>query len=72
MNVIAYLDPASGSMIAATAAAGIAGFRVAAKSIWHRRPRLRKDDGSEVATTESASADGGDGLTTPAATADHD
>lgn len=47
MNVIAYLDPASGSLIAATVAGGLAGVGVAAKSMW-RNNRFRKSvpDGS--------------------------
>ena len=55
MGVLAYLDPASGSMIAATAAAGIAGVGVAAKAMWSKQSRrFRKagpddtyDDGSQ-------------------------
>ncbi|MFV0315520.1 MAG: hypothetical protein ACK5O2_00965 [Microthrixaceae bacterium] len=41
--MFAYLDPASGSLIAATAAAGLAGVGVAAKSMWQRQTsRFRK------------------------------
>lgn len=48
MNVVAYLDPASGSLIAATAAAGLAGVGVAAKSMWRKQTdRFRKSDDSE-------------------------
>lgn len=43
MGFLAYLDPASGSMIAATAAAGIAGVGVAAKAMWSKHTsRFRK------------------------------
>lgn len=49
MSVIAYLDPASGSLIAATAAAGLAGVGVAAKSAWHNRTsRFRKSSTDDV------------------------
>lgn len=55
MEFVAYLDPGSGSLIAATAAAGLAGVSVAAKSIWHRRTaRFRKGDVREdVGASES-------------------
>ncbi len=53
MSVLGYLDPASGSLIAATVAGGLAGVGVAAKSAWHRRTsRFRK----------SAPEEGGDGV----------
>ena len=43
MGVVAYLDPGSGSIIVATAAAGLAGAGVAAKNFWNRSThRLRK------------------------------
>ena len=45
MNLLAYLDPASGSLIAATVAGGLAGVGVAAKSMWHNRTsRFRKSE----------------------------
>jgi hypothetical protein len=61
MNVVAYLDPASGSLIAATVAGGLAGVGVAAKSMW-RNNRFRKsvpdgssegDEGDEQVVGES-------------------
>ncbi len=59
MTVLAYLDPGSGSLIAATAAAGLAGVSVAAKSVWHRRTsRFRKTDATAVESpSEESSTD---------------
>ena len=55
MTVLAYLDPGSGSLIAATAAAGLAGVSVAAKSVWHRRTsRFRKGGATDAATEPTA------------------
>lgn len=57
MSVIAYLDPASGSLIAATVAGGLAGVGVAAKSMW-RNNRFRKSvpdgtpEGDELNTAD--------------------
>jgi hypothetical protein len=43
MGVVAYLDPGSGSIIVATAAAGLAGVGVAAKNLWSKQAgRFRK------------------------------
>ena len=59
MSVIGYLDPASGSMIAATAAAGLAGVGMAAKSVWRKQTsRFRKSQDAETAT-ESDEVDTG-------------
>lgn len=58
MNVVAYLDPASGSLIAATVAGGLAGVGVAAKSMW-RNNRFRRSVPAEAPyVDESAVAEG--------------
>lgn len=50
MSVLAYLDPASGSLIAATAAAGVAGMGVAAKAMWSKQTkRFRKTEPEDAA-----------------------
>lgn len=56
MSIVAYVDPGTGSIIAATAVAGFAGAAVAVKSRWHSatgklRPG-RKNEG-DVADAES-------------------
>lgn len=67
MGVVAYLDPGSGSIIVATAAAGLAGVGVAAKNMWSRQSsRFRKagpeggveDTDDAVADTEERVSDG--------------
>lgn len=62
MNIVAYLDPASGSLIAATVAGGLAGVGVAAKSMWRNKTgRFRKSEaeGDELAseTTDASNDD---------------
>jgi len=61
MGVVAYLDPGSGSIIVATAAAGLAGVGVAAKSMWSKQAsRFRKagpDDVVEESTESSTEID---------------
>ena len=54
MNVVAYLDPASGSLIAATAAAGLAGASVAAKAMWSRQTSRFRKAGPADAVQDSA------------------
>jgi len=54
MNVLAYLDPASGSLIAATVAGGLAGVGVAAKSMW-RNNRFRKSASGETPEGDESS-----------------
>ena len=60
MGVVAYLDPGSGSLIAATAAAGLAGVGVAAKAMWSKQTsRFRKADPEDAVEEngEAAEAD---------------
>lgn len=60
MSVLAYLDPASGSLIAATVAGGMAGVGVAVKSMWRNRTaRFRKSDpsGAPVNDQDTSEAD---------------
>jgi hypothetical protein len=47
MNLLAYLDPGTGSMLVQLLVGGVAAAGVAAKLYWHRLLRLfriRKDD----------------------------
>ena len=61
--MIAYLDPASGSMILSVVAGGIAGIAVFFKSfghrIWSALAFWKKDD-TESADSETAAADADD------------
>jgi len=56
MGVLAYLDPGSGSLIAATAAAGLAGVGVAAKAMWSKQTSRFRKSGSEDAADEAGEA----------------
>lgn len=56
MSVLGYLDPASGSLIAATAAAGLAGVGVAARSMWQRQTGRFRKSGSGEAVEDNADA----------------
>ena len=68
MNVLAYLDPASGSLIAATVAGGMAGVGVAAKSMW-RNNRFRKSVPDESPEDDEQNA--GEPDESPAAEVEH-
>ena len=57
MDVLAYLDPGSGSMILQVLAGGLAAIAVTAKLYWGRLLkflRIRKDDEEEKSTTQPA------------------
>ena len=57
MDVLAYLDPGSGSMILQVLAGGLAAIAVTAKLYWGRLLkflRIRKDDEEEKSTTQQA------------------
>jgi hypothetical protein len=65
MGVVGYLDPGSGSLIAATAAAGLAGMSVAAKAMWSKGTgRLKRNKGDDAGQAESIEAGAAD-LTDP-------
>jgi hypothetical protein len=50
LNVIAYLDPGSGSMLLQALAGGVAGFAVIGRLYWRRLKRLvvRRGTGDEL------------------------
>jgi hypothetical protein len=56
INILAYLDPGSGSMIMQLLVGGVAAAAVALKLYWYRLLRLlriRKDDEPELRPIES-------------------
>ena len=58
MAVVAYLDPGAGGLIASTAAAGLAGVAVVARSNWHKaKGKLRRGKGEEPAESEPVEVD---------------
>jgi hypothetical protein len=54
MAVVAYLDPGAGGLIASTAAAGLAGAAVVARSSWMKaKGKLKRGKGTEDTGTEA-------------------
>jgi hypothetical protein len=57
MDVLAYLDPGSGSMILQVLAGGLAAIAVTAKLYWNRLLkffRIKKDEDEEKSTAQQA------------------